>query len=103
MIFAHIFLPAILFAICKSQPYHDSQQQSFTPNNERPSMDEYRQLVINSVAQMIDSCRVYDYLLDVDKKWTEDDGKLEGGIEWFDVLIEQKRKSFRFFLSFSFH
>ncbi|XP_037039820.1 uncharacterized protein LOC119076908 [Bradysia coprophila] len=71
MIFAHIFLPAILFAICKAQP------QSFTPNNDRPSMDEYRHLVLNSVAQMKDSCRVYDYLLDVDKKWTDDDGKLE--------------------------
>lgn len=81
MIFAHIFLPAIFFAICKAQPY----PQSFTPNNDRPSMDEYRHLVLNSVAQMKDSCRVYDYLLDVDKKWTDDDGKLEvapyGGTE----------------------
>lgn len=91
MIFAHIFLPAILFAICKSQPYHHAeQQQSFRPNNERPSMDEYRHLVINSVAQMKDSCRVYDYLLDVDKKWTEDDGKLEGG-------TTIKGKTFRIF------
>lgn len=78
MIFAHIFLPAILFAICKAQPYHENPLQTLTPNNERPSIDEYRYLVINSVAQMKDSCRVYDYLLDVDKRWTEDDGKLEG-------------------------
>lgn len=74
MIFAHIFLPAILFAICKAQPY----PQSFTPNNDRPSMEEYRHLILNSVAQMKNSCRVYDYLLDVDKKWTDDDAKLEG-------------------------
>lgn len=86
MIFAHIFLPAILFAICKAQPYREGPQQSFTQNNERPSMDEYRHLVINSVAQMKDSCRVYDYLLDVDKKWTEDDGKLEGD---FTNLVER--------------
>lgn len=80
MIFAHIFLPAILFAICKAQPYHETSQQSFTPHKERPTMDEYRHLVTNSVKRMKDSCRVYDYLMDVDKKWTDDDGKLEGSI-----------------------
>lgn len=78
MIFAHIFLPAILLAICKAQPYYDNSQQSFTPDNERLSIDEYRRLAINSIMQMKDSCRVYDYLLDVDKKWIDDDGKLEG-------------------------
>ncbi|KAJ6635963.1 Leucokinin [Pseudolycoriella hygida] len=77
MIFAHILLPAILFAICRAQPYNESPQQSFTSYDERPSIDEYRHLVTNSVLRMKDSCRIYDYLLDVDKKWTEDDGKLE--------------------------
>lgn len=43
-------------------------------------MDQYRNLVIHSVAKMKDSCRVYDYMLDIDKKWIEDDGKLEGMI-----------------------
>lgn len=83
MIFAHIFLPAIFFAICKAQMYHENPQQ---PNNGRPSLDEYRQLVTNSIAQMKDSCRIYDYLLDVDKKWTEDDGKLEGEFQNLFVL-----------------
>lgn len=82
MIFAHIFLPAILFAICKAQLYHENpqQQQQLMPNNETRPMDEYRHLITNSVAKMKDSCRIYDYLLDIDKKWTEDDGKLEGNV-----------------------
>ncbi len=77
MIFAHIFLPAIFFAICKAQPYHENPHQSITLN-ERMSMVDYRNLILNSVARMKDSCRLYDYLLDIDKKWTEDDAKLEG-------------------------
>jgi len=76
MIFAHIFLPAILFAICKAQPY-DGTQQVFAPSNDIGSLDQYRLLVKNSVVKMKNSCRVYDYLIDADNKWTEDDGKLE--------------------------
>lgn len=78
MIFAHIFLPAILFAICKAQPYQQSIPEQLVSSNGIPSLDQYRHLVTNSVAKMKDSCRIYDYLMGVDKKWTEDDAKLEG-------------------------
>lgn len=87
MIFAHIFLPAILFAICKAQPYQESTQQEFIPNNGTPSLDQYRHLVTNSVAKMKDSCRVYDYLMGVDKKWTEDDAKLEGSMICYSMNV----------------
>jgi len=85
MIFAHIFLPAILVAICKAHPYDGTPQQPFVSSNDTMSLDQYRLLVTNSVVKMKNSCRIYDYLVDVDKKWTEDDGKLEvapyGGTE----------------------
>lgn len=78
MILAHIFLPAMLLVICKTQQapahitnaigneesvYNDSPA-SETPNATSKSelLDRYRQLVAKSLIKMYDSCKVHDFL-----------------------------------------
>lgn len=78
MILAHIFLPAMLLVICKTQQapahittaigneesvYNDSPA-SETPNatSKTELLDRYRQLVAKSLIKMHDSCKVHDFL-----------------------------------------
>lgn len=78
MILAHIFLPAMLLVICKTQqaPAHipnaiDNEENVFndSPAKEAPNatsktelLDLYRQLIANSLLKLYDSCKVHDFL-----------------------------------------
>lgn len=89
MKFAQICLPAILFAICKSQAYEsrdygepinvannffknlDSQQKS------EQLIEQYRYLIAKSLLRLKDACKVYDFLMSVDKNRFDDGGDKE--------------------------
>lgn len=78
MILAHIFLPAMLLVICKTQqaPAHitnaiGNEENVFndSPAKETPNansrtelLDRYRQLIANSLLKLYDSCKVHDFL-----------------------------------------
>lgn len=78
MILAHIFLPAMLLVICKTQQAparipnaigNDENVFSDSPASEIPNangkadlLDRYRQLVAKSLLKLYDSCKVHDFL-----------------------------------------
>lgn len=78
MILAHIFLPAMLLIICRTQqvPAHivnangnEESIYSDSPTNEAPNstsktelLGRYRQLIATSLLRLYDSCKVHDFL-----------------------------------------
>lgn len=94
MILAHIFLPAMLLVICRSQqaPPHltnvygneesvygnvatsDSKSNPSPPSNAE-LLDRYRQLAIKSLLKLPDSCKVHDLLQNLKHNIENDIGK----------------------------
>lgn len=85
MLLAHIFLPAILIVICKSQqiPPQFNQDEdptdllssfgssgtSAVPADQFPVdidlLDRYRQLIVKSLLRLYDSCKMHEFLASV--------------------------------------
>lgn len=89
MKFAQIFLPAILFAICKSQAYENrdydepiNMANNFFKNLEAQQkseqlIEQYRFLIAKSLLRLKDACKVFDYLMGVEQKLFQDGGDKE--------------------------
>lgn len=97
MILAHIFLPAMLIVICKSQQapshysnsygneesinYYNSPPQSSmgdtmaAPASSDELLDRYRQFVAKSLLNLYDSCKVHDFLQNIKHNMENDLGK----------------------------
>lgn len=94
MILAHIFLPAMLLVICRSQqaPAHVaygneenvygnlSPVSDTTPTPPVTSNDEllerYRQLTAKSLIRLFDSCKVHDFLQNLKRNLANDIGNI---------------------------
>lgn len=95
MILAHIFLPAMLLVICRSQqtpahltniygneenvydnvsPESDTISTSTTTSNDE-LLDRYRQLTAKSLLRLYDSCKVHDFLQNLKHNIENDIGK----------------------------
>lgn len=85
MILAHIFLPAMLLVICKTQqaPAHIANAIGNEENvfNDSPAsetsnatelLERYRQLVAKSLLKLYDSCRVHDFLQNLKRDMEND-------------------------------
>lgn len=89
MKFAQICLPAILFAICKSQAYEsrDYDEPINVSNNFFKNLDaqqkseqlieQYRFLIAKSLLRLKDACKVYDFLMSVDQNRFDNVGDKE--------------------------
>lgn len=86
MIFAQLFLPAILFAICKAQTYENrdyDEQPLNAPNRFNENLesqqkreqliDQYRYMIAKSLLRLKDACRIYDYLMGAEPHWSDED------------------------------
>lgn len=92
MILAHIFLPAMLLVICRSQqaPAHttygndENTYGNLSPGSETLTtsitassdelLDRYRQLTAKSLLKMYDSCKVHDFLQNLKRNIENDIG-----------------------------
>lgn len=92
MILAHVFLPAMLLVICRSQqapahtygneesvfgnasPGSDTVSTSATTNSDE-LLDRYRQLTAKSLLRLYDSCKVHDFLQNLKHNIENDLGK----------------------------
>lgn len=102
MIFAHIFLPAMLLVICKSQqaPSHYGNEENMygnvSPGSDTIStqtttssdelLDRYRQLTAKSLLRLYDSCKVHDFLQNIKHNIENDIGKDNFEIKTADKL-----------------
>lgn len=95
MILAHIFLPAMLLVICRSQqvpshlqnPYGNEENvygglshasdpiTSTSSANSEELLDRYRQLTAESLMKLYDSCKVHDFLQNLKHNMENDIGK----------------------------
>lgn len=95
MILAHIFLPAMLLVICRSQqvpshlqnPYGNEENvygglshasdpiTSTLSSNSDELLDRYRQLTAESLMKLYDSCKVHDFLQNLKHNMENDIGK----------------------------
>lgn len=88
MFLVHIFLSAFLIVSCKSQQKsqlidNDEKINSFEPikhpifenSGNDLLLDQYRQLVANSLVHLKDSCQVHDFLQNIRRNFENDSGK----------------------------
>lgn len=98
MLLAHIFLPAMLLVICKSQQTSIHLPSAYgneeTPNylaSGLPSLgadafapnaigndlllDRYREIIANSLLKLYDSCKVHDFLQNIRRNMENDNGE----------------------------
>lgn len=101
MFLAHIFLPAMLLVICRSQqaPAHlaygneENVYGNLSPNNDAIStssstnndelLDRYRHLTAKSLIRLYDSCKVHDFLQNLKHNIANDIGNELNLIEKF--------------------
>lgn len=99
MFLAHVFLPAMLMVICKSQQTSVHLSPAFG-NEETPNLfgggippmtdtappnaigselliDRYRELIANSLLKLYDSCKVHDFLQNIRRNMENDNGELD--------------------------
>lgn len=106
MILAHIFLPAMLLIICKTQQAparitsaigNDENVYNDAPASETPNptsktelLDRYRQLVAKSLIKLHDSCKVHDFLQNFKHDMENDMSKLKFGEYIFQIIFNFK-------------